>query len=760
MKIKVITITLTLIFAYTLFAEEPIEIDIPMFEGGFGIKFFQEVAREFEKERPGIKVNLYGDPRIDDQVRIRVIEGNYPNATNSPELPFYRLVETGKILDLAPYLEGLNWENDARWRDTFLPGAIEPWQDGEHIWAVPFPYAIRVVFYNKTLFRENGWGIPQTWDELFSLCDQVKAVNIAPFAFPGVYMSYGDMILRASYYNLAGPDTYRRYNHLEKGTRSDPQFKKAAGILQRLSTRYFQAGWEGMSHTGSQLQFFQGNTAMIANGSWMVSEMLGKIPEDFELGAFSMPVFPEGKGSRNAIQAGSDYFFLFTDVENKDLTVDFFRFLTSRRWAIAFTERQDTPTAIKGTPLESYSPLMHDVAMIIENSSHAFSGPRKGTSYGRGMEQAEQDARFLLMYDEITPEEFGDFLEAAAEKERIISKNPDQVVYRHTMAGSLFIFLITTALICAVYSQFKVGKKIKSVSYSTSKLNARYVLLFIGPAMLIYLLFLIKPSLESFTWAFTRWDGITERKYVGLLQFKRLLFESDIFWKALKNNLFVMFVPTLFVIPIALFISFLISRRVWGSNMFRICFFFPNIMGAIAITLLWMNAYDPQGGLVNGALVGLGFTQFENYPWLSQEHLYWSLIPIAIWGACGFNMILYLAAMENVDTALYDAASIDGATTWQQFFFITIPQIWEALTISAVFMVIGGLKTFEYIWLLTSQRPTSNSHVMTTYMVTTMLKEFKVGQATAIAVLLFVLVFFGAMVTLRLMKRETTEVYQ
>jgi len=82
------------------------------------------------------------------------------------------------------------------------------------------------------------------------------------------------------------------------------------------------------------------------------------------------------------------------------------------------------------------------------------------------------------------------------------------------------------------------------------------------------------------------------------------------------------------------------------------------------------------------------------------------------------------------------------------------------LTISAVFMVIGGLKTFEYIWLLTSQQPTSNTHVIATYMVTTMFKEFKVGQATAIAVLLFILVFFGALVTLRLMKRDTAEVYQ
>lgn len=759
MKIRVFTLSITLIFAYTLFAEEPIEIDIPIFEGGYGVKIYQDVARAYENEHPDVKINLYGDPRMPDQVRIRVIEGNYPNATTAG-LQWYNLIQAGKILDLSPYLEGPNWENDARWRDTFLPGALEHWQDGEHVWAVPFAYAARVIFYNKTMFRDNGWKIPQIWDELFSLCDQVKAVNIAPFAFTGVYMSYGDMILRAAYYNLAGPDAYRRYNLLGKGSRSNPQFKKAAGILQRLSTQYFQEGWEGMSHTGSQLQFFQSNSAMIANGSWMVSEMTGKIPVEFELGAFNMPVFPNGIGSRNAVQAGSGYFFLFKEVENIDVTVDFFRFLTSRQWAKAFTERRDSSTAIIGTPLESYSPLMHDVAKMIANATATFGTPFGSSAPYPGMAQAEEDARAMLMYNEITPEEYGDFLETAAEKERIIRINPKQVVYRHTTAGSLFVFIMVAAFAYTVYSELKARKKVKSVSYSLGKLNTHYVLIFIGPAMVMYLIFSIKPSLESFLWAFTRWDGITDREFVGLLHFKKLLFESDTFWKALKNNLFVMFVPPLFVIPIALSISFLISRRVWGSNMFRICFFFPNIMGAIAVTLLWMNAYDPQGGLVNGALVGLGFSQFENFPWLSQEHLYWSLIPIAIWGACGFNMILYLAAMENVDSVLYDAASIDGASTWQQFFFITIPQIWEALTISAVFMVIGGLKTFEYIWLLTSQQPTSNTHVITTYMVTTMFKEFKVGQATAIAVLLFVLVFFGAMLTLRLMKRETSEVYQ
>ena len=144
-------------------------------------------------------------------------------------------------------------------RDIFLPGSLEHWQDGEHTWALPFSYATIHIFYNKTLFRNYGWVIPITWDDLFNLCNKIKAANIAPFAFPGVYMKYGDMILRAAYYNLVGPDVYRRYNLLEKGTRSNPQFKKAAEILQRLSTQNFQKGWEGMSHTSSQLQFFQGN---------------------------------------------------------------------------------------------------------------------------------------------------------------------------------------------------------------------------------------------------------------------------------------------------------------------------------------------------------------------------------------------------------------------------------------------------------------------------------------------------------------------
>jgi raffinose/stachyose/melibiose transport system permease protein len=186
-------------------------------------------------------------------------------------------------------------------------------------------------------------------------------------------------------------------------------------------------------------------------------------------------------------------------------------------------------------------------------------------------------------------------------------------------------------------------------------------------------------------------------------------------------------------------------------------FFLPNLIGGVAAALLWMHLYTPQGGLVNTALAGIGFESFRTFTWLSPDHLYWALVPMSIWGACGFNMVLYLAAMENVPESLYESATIDGATPWRQFWAITVPLIWEVLAISIVFMVIGGMKAFDMIWLLTNQQPTTSTHVISTKMVQTMFWEYKVGEATAIAVLLFFMVFLGTATTLRVMRRERVE---
>lgn len=762
-------------------AAPPTVIEIPIFVGGYGSAFFEQTARQFEALRPGVKVNLYGDPRIADKVRIRVIEGSYPDATDA-ELPWSVLIRDGRITDLTPYLDGPDWDGGARWRDTFQPGVLDAWRLHGRVYGLPFVYSCWTIFYNKALFRAHGWTVPRTWAEFFALCDRMEAAGVAPMAIPGVYMQYGDAFLNAAYYNLVGPAGWRAYNDLAPGARTDPRFIRAAAVAQRLTTHYMVPGWQGMTHTAAQLAFLEGRSAMVVSGSWFVNEMKGKFPDGFELGAMNFPVFPDGITDPTTLQSSSDNWFVFAggDPRRVRLTVDFLRYLTSRARSEVFARAIDSPVAVRGVPADAFSARMADTVAMIARSRGSFSAPPQGLQ-PPGMNQAMDDARYQLMTGRITPEQFGRKLEAAAAATRAQEANPTRVAMKHPWAaGTLLGVLAATALwLLAGWWRARRGPGRAGAKPARGRLPDQgfgrlrwpVAAVFVGPALLLFAALVVVPGAASFAGAFIRWDGVGARAWTGWFNFKWLLFESDGFWFALRNNLFLMIVPTLVVVPLSLLFACLIHRGVWGREMFRVCFLFPNILGGIAATLLWMTAYDPHSGLVNASLVTLGgwlagiglagpgawLQSFANYAWLSQAHLYGAVIPIYIWMACGFNLILYLAAMEGIDAQLYEAATLDGAPPWRQFFFITLPQIREVLAISAVFIVIAGLNTFDLIWLLTSQQPASESHVLSTLMVSTLFKDFQIGRATAIAVVMFVLVLLGSAATLRVFPRETNE---
>lgn len=777
-------------------------LDIPIFAGGYGTAFYEETARAFEALRPGVTVKIYGDPRISDKLRVRMIDGNLPDASMPRDLLVPALARAGKIRDLTPYLDGPNWEGDARWRDTFLPGALDAWLVEGRPYGLPLSYACWTIFYNRGLFRAQGWSEPKTWDEFFALCEKIKAAGLAPVSTTGIYGNYPDAFLRAASYNLVGAAGWQALNELAPGSRTDPRYERAAAVLQRITQHYTLRGWEGATHTAAQLAFFDGRAAMTVSGSWMLYEMSGKIPADFELGVMNFPVFADGVANPTTIQAGADSFFLFAtgDPERERLTIDFLRFLTSRSRAEAFVREIDAPVAVRGVPLEAFSPRMRETAAMIARAREAFNMPQL-MQQPPAIRQALVDGRSQLMQGRITPRQFGERIEAAAVNDRARAASPNAITYRHPVAGGLLLLALggialwvsgrrwrarRTAAGPEVPSETKAGegrpipialelaatagdRRAKgAASYRDGsyfgRLRLPIALGFIGPSALLYLALVIGPALAAGAWAFSRWDGLTPRSWAGFYNFKWLLFESDLFWSALRNNFFLMVVPACIVLPLALLFAYLLHRGVWGAKAFRAVFLFPNLLGGIAATLLWLGAYEPHGGLINAALVGLGnLTQsawlqgFDGYPWLAQRNLYVALIPIYVWMACGFNLVLYLAAMEGIDPQLYEAAEIDGAPGWRQFFLITLPLIWEVVTISAVFIVIAGLNAFELIWLLTSQDPDSSTHTLGTLMVTSMFKEFQVGRATAIAVVLFVLVLAGSAALMRGLKRENVE---
>ena len=132
-------------------------------------------------------------------------------------------------------------------------------------------------------------------------------------------------------------------------------------------------------------------------------------------------------------------------------------------------------------------------------------------------------------------------------------------------------------------------------------------------------------------------------------------------------------------------------------------------------------------------------------------------MPILIWQSTGFYVILFLAGMEGITAALYEAARIDGAGLWTLFWRVTLPLLWDVVTTGVVFLLIGGLRMFDLIWVLTNQRPPTSSHVVATYLFQKAFKEYDVGYGTAVAVVLFLVMFLLSLTALRLLEREAVE---
>jgi raffinose/stachyose/melibiose transport system permease protein len=762
---------LCLLAGVPLHAEAPVELDIPVFAGGYGTAFYEETARQFEALRPGVRVHVYGDPRIQDQVRVRIIDGHLPDAAWVPYILWPTLIRAGKVADLASALRGPNWEGDRRWKDTFQPGALDSWRMGGGVYGLPFGYGCWSLFYNRGLFAAHGWKEPRTWDQFFALCDRIRASGVAPVSAPGTRWLYPSAFFRAACYDLAGPSGWSALNSLAPGAWLDPSVLRAAALVRRVTGEDLQPGWEGETAPGAELLFLEGRAAMTVSGSWFFNEMRGKIPAGFDVGTMNFPVFPDGKADPSTIQTGSDCFFVFNtgDLRKERLAVDYLRFLTSRARAEAFVRMTDAPVAIRGVPESAYSPRMRATAALIARARDSFNMPQE-MMQPPVLRQVLVDETRALLAGRVDPPEFAHRLEAAAADDRARLAEPDRVDYRHPAAGAALLAVLACGALWAasgIVSSLLRGARRRPPEDDGSdfgRLRVPMAAGFVGPAFALYAALMAAPAAVAFLWSLTHWDGIGPRTWAGLYNFKSLLFESDVLWSALGNNLYLMVVPALFVMPLALLFAALIHRGVWGAGAFRMVLLLPNLLGGIAAILIWMSAYQPHGGLVNQGLSGLGrllhsdwLQSFADYPWLSEEHLYAAMIPIYIWMACGFNLVLYLAAMEGIDPQLYEAAQIDGAPAWRQFFTITLPMIRGIIAISAVFLVIGGLNAFEMVWLLTSQEPSASMQTLATLLVTTMFKNLDIGRAAALAVILFALVFAGSVAVLRGTRSESTD---
>ncbi len=279
----------------------------------------------------------------------------------------------------------------------------------------------------------------------------------------------------------------------------------------------------------------------------------------------------------------------------------------------------------------------------------------------------------------------------------------------------------------------------------------------LSPALFLYGLFVLLPAVNAFRYSLLRWDGLGKPVFIGLQNFQKVFSKSSDFGGALKHNIFLTVVPGVLTLALSLYFAYVIHQKVKGARLFRIAFFFPNVISSVAITLLWVLIYSTTDvGLLNHLLKSW-FHVKHAVPFAQSTTLLWALVPMSIWTATGFYMVLFLASMENIPESFYEAARLDGAGPARLFGHITLPLMWDVFTTGIIFLVVAGLKAFDAIWIMENGRPTSFTHTLATLMYSKVFEEYDIGRGTAIAVVLFILVLGATLLFRRLLQRERLE---
>ena len=265
--------------------------------------------------------------------------------------------------------------------------------------------------------------------------------------------------------------------------------------------------------------------------------------------------------------------------------------------------------------------------------------------------------------------------------------------------------------------------------------------LFLAPGLLFFAFYVVYPIFQSFNLSLYEWDGLGEPAYVGLRHYEDLYWEfqdRDAFYVSLGNNLIWLFMYLL-AIPAGLFIALFLNQTVTGIRLYKSLFFFPFVISQVVVGLVFSWFYDPTFGLLN---VVLGAFGLDPVNMLGDENLVtYGIIIAGLWPQTAYCMILYLTGLNAVDPEQIEAGRLDGAKGWYMLWYVVLPQLRPATFIAFVVTIIGALRSFDLISIMTEGGPFGSSRVLAYYMFEVALSEygFRMGYGAAIAVVLFLI---------------------
>jgi len=286
--------------------------------------------------------------------------------------------------------------------------------------------------------------------------------------------------------------------------------------------------------------------------------------------------------------------------------------------------------------------------------------------------------------------------------------------------------------------------------------NKKVIALYVLPALLVIMAIVYIPIVLTAFYGLNEWNGIGAMTFIGLDNYQALLSDGK-FWDSAWHSLLLAVFSALSLI-VYLAVAMVLSSKIKGAGLFRKIYLIPMLLSSVAIAQLWLRMYHPTNGIVNSFLESVGIT---NPPaWLAEPSLvlYALFIPI-LWQYAGFYILIYYAALKNIPASLVEAAKIDGATSLQIAFRIKLPLIMEVIKVTIVLAVVGSLKYFDLIFVMTDGGPNGASEVMASYMYHTAFRAYDFGYGSAIGFFLLVICLLATWVIRKLTATKDTIQY-
>ncbi|NQV72110.1 extracellular solute-binding protein [bacterium] len=714
----------------------------------------ERMAERFMELHPEIKVEHESIPSgYREKILAAYAAGTVPDVflLDSPIIP--ALMNRDLLVDLKPYEAQTGIQEEA-----YFPSVRAVFTRGEELLAFPKDFTPLLVYYNRTLLREAGLSDPDpdwTWDDFLTYAkaltkdtDNDSAPDQFGTAFdnklylwqPWIWSNGGDIFSQDSLFTteiLTSPQTEEAFQFLA-------DLRNKHGVAPPLVS---VGNSRGGAVQGTVGMFYGGRLGMMVSGRWAYVRMRQYLEDgDLDVRVAPLPT-PVGGQKSNVIYAAG--WSVAKTSKNLDWAIKLAAFLSSEEAQLI---RAQSPIGI---------PSLRNVAAIqAEQDPFGIEAVfMREAEFGRQSWGTKVDAFSRIEY--ILESAFdrtlvgGEPISLVLQEARI---EMDAQMARSAEASSDFAPLKGDSHIMgflywgALLVLFGVAASIWSTR-RPYRSDVKTGFAFLTPSFIVLFVFVLIPLVFSLYLSFHQWDIISSSKpFVGLSNFKTLWGDSQ-FWHAVRNTLiYTLHVPI--SMAISLGIALLLQKNVRGAALWRLIFFLPSVSSMVAIAMVWQWIYHPEFGLANYTLRLMGIPAGT---WLTDPNTALiSVMIVNIWISVGYQMIIFLAGLKGIPGTYYDAARVDGANKWHQFWHITLPLLRPTTLFILVTSIISSFQVFTLVFIMTEGGPLDATEVVVHHIYRNAYDFLQMGYASAMAWVLFVMVAFITWIQFRASRNRVT----